>query len=213
MKRVSRFFLTCMGIVAVAGIVLTANLVETFAASDKICKNYAKRAVDQQKENLRRRCGLRGRKWSNNSRGHYNWCRGVASGVAWGETLNRMNALGLCRPGGGGGGGSAINKRCSRYAETAVRQNLTNRRNNCGYSGNRWTSNRSGHYNWCRGVNPSVASSETLARGRELKRCLNRASACRWRNIAFGQRECVCVFVNKPNVTQRVHPKYCRGLR
>lgn len=211
MKKDPKIFITSLGILAAAVMMLAATITKSFAAPDRVCRSYAQRAVDQQRENLRRRCGLRGRPWSANVQGHYNWCRGVARGVAWGETLNRMNALGLCRA--GGGGGAATDRRCRQYAEAAVRQHMTNRRNSCGYRGRRWSDNFSGHYGWCRSVNQSFASSETLARGRDLRRCLNRASACRWRNVSFGQRVCECVFVSDPNVTKRVHPRFCSGLR
>ncbi len=72
---------------------------------------------------------------------------------------------------------------CRSYASTAVSQNNQNVNRGCGYSGNRWTNNYDGHYNWCMGVNRSTANSETNARRQGLNQCSSgggsNASFCR----------------------------------
>lgn len=40
----------------------------------KICKDYAATAVDQNKVNLRRSCGFKGNRWQSNNKAHYDWC-------------------------------------------------------------------------------------------------------------------------------------------
>lgn len=202
---------------AVLAVIMTAISApnDAVAAPYYVCKQYAEQALAQNRENMNRNCGYRGRRWSFHYQGHFNWCRGVKRGVAWSEALNRMNALQRCKEGGAVARGHGTDASCRRYANTAVRQNSQNIRQRCGYRGARWSGNWQGHYRWCRGVPYSHAGSETLARGTALRRCSNRrprASACAWRRFSNGWG-CACVFTDNPNVTRRVNTSYCRGIR
>jgi len=133
--------------------------------SNSFCRNYASTAVDRNRQNISRRCGYSGNRWSNDYKGHYNWCTGVSRSTANGETNARTRDLERC---GGEGGNNSF---CRNYASTAVDQNRQNTSRSCGYSGNRWSNDYKGHYNWCTGVSRSTANGETDARVRNLQRC------------------------------------------
>ena len=65
-------------------------------------------------------------------------------------------------------------KRCEQYAKTAVDQNKKNQWTNCGYTGNRWSNNYAGHFNWCLSVSKSDANNETKTRTEQLQQCLSK---------------------------------------
>jgi hypothetical protein len=60
--------------------------------------------------------------------------------------------------------------RCQDYAREAVRQADDNVRNNCGYNGPRWNSDRNAHFGWCM-LFPRQANDENQARADDLRRC------------------------------------------
>ncbi len=129
------------------------------------CRQYASTAVSQNQENLARKCGFTGTRWTSDYQGHYKWCMGVQQSYASSETLARANALRQCqsRPDHG--------PRCQKYASTAVSQNRENQLRRCGYTGARWTGDYQGHYKWCMSASQSLADSETMARANALRQC------------------------------------------
>lgn len=74
----------------------------------------------------------------------------------------------------------AQDDRCQVYAESAVSQHMENQSLGCGYTGNRWSADYQGHYNWCKGG--GAADAERQARERQLNACKERKglvpSAC-----------------------------------
>lgn len=46
---------------------------------ENACRAYAKTAVSQNTENIRRKCNFQGGSWSSNEAGHFNWCLGANS--------------------------------------------------------------------------------------------------------------------------------------
>lgn len=42
------------------------------------CNWYARKALEQQKQNAERKCGFRGPEWNVDLNAHLGWCRGVA---------------------------------------------------------------------------------------------------------------------------------------
>ncbi|MCF8039166.1 MAG: hypothetical protein K9K79_07605 [Desulfohalobiaceae bacterium] len=59
-------------------------------------------------------------------------------------------------------------EQCRGYARTAIRQNQENLKRGCGFTGPRWTSDFTGHYQWCLKVPEEFAESETRARKEAL---------------------------------------------
>jgi hypothetical protein len=60
--------------------------------------------------------------------------------------------------------------RCQDYAREAVDQADKADRNRCGYSGPRWSNDRTGHFAWCM-LSPRQAEDESRARNDDLRRC------------------------------------------
>ena len=113
---------------------------ESLAVSESYCRRYADEAVRANNEAQRLKCRYGGARWSSDWQGHFNWCRGARKGDAIWETLERRKAIQGCR--------SAVNN-CRTYAQRAVAQQQENINRSCGYTGARWHSNYSTHYNWC----------------------------------------------------------------
>jgi len=61
-------------------------------------------------------------------------------------------------------------KFCNSYADDAVEQNNTNEERDCGYSGSRWSDNRTQHFAWCM-IFPKQAKAEQDARQKQLREC------------------------------------------
>jgi hypothetical protein len=139
----------------------------------RVCRNYARAAVNQNNTNRQRRCGYTGNRWQNSYSNHYNWCL-RASQVRRNQEHNaRNNALNQCNSRAGG---------CRNYARNAVNQHNTNLRRRCGYTGSRWQSNYRNHYNWCLRAPQYRRTQEHNARVRGLNQCAtrgNKATYCR----------------------------------
>jgi TolB-like protein len=64
------------------------------------CRNYARTAVEQDEENLRRGCGFEGGRWHSDYDMHYNWCMEVPQEDAESENRIRQELLDGCiKPG------------------------------------------------------------------------------------------------------------------
>jgi hypothetical protein len=136
------------------------------------CERYAQTAVEQNRQNLERRCGFSGIRWQSNFRRHFEWCMaGSNARIAPRETEARERQLAQC--GRGAGAGERQEAFCRRYAQTAVEQNQQNLERKCGYTGRRWQSNFSNHFEWCMSGNNwrLFAAKEQEARAAELNRC------------------------------------------
>lgn len=128
------------------------------------CDRYARTAVTQNQENLRRNCGYRPPVWQSDYGNHYRWCLGVSQATANAGEQQRVDGLRRCRR-------QPQNAFCDRYARTAVAQNQENQRRHCGNTGPRWQSNYQNHYRWCTGVSQSSANYEQTQRRNSLNRC------------------------------------------
>ena len=62
------------------------------------CREYAAKAVDQNKWNLEYRCNFSGSRWSGNFQQHYDWCLTASEAARRAETTARDNALRECHP-------------------------------------------------------------------------------------------------------------------
>ena len=133
------------------------------------CDSYAKRAVEQNEENIRNQCGFSGRRWQSIYNNHYNWCLSVSKRSSDSGTRKRDNDLQNCIRGREGP--------CKRYAETAVKQNNENIRKDCGFCGQRWQSSFDNHFKWCLEQPQNARALETKAREKLLNKCIDVSSA------------------------------------
>ena len=86
-------------IVAASAITIAAlvlQVTQSYAASDRDCRNYARNAVAQQRENVRRGCGFSGLRWHREWGIHRQWCLGVPIGLALLEDRERRRSLKSC---------------------------------------------------------------------------------------------------------------------
>ena len=68
------------------------------------CDQYAKTAVNQNEENLKRNCGYKGDQWQSNYSNHFDWCMVYDRGVADSEKRLRDEELKRCNASGPNGG-------------------------------------------------------------------------------------------------------------
>lgn len=64
----------------------------TTAMAQANCVMYGKLAIQQQKENVQRKCGFTGPAWSENLRAHISWCGTVGPGQ-WKTELQRRDSM------------------------------------------------------------------------------------------------------------------------
>jgi hypothetical protein len=109
------------------------------------CQSYARASVRQNGQNMRMRCGYRGRGWSSSLGFHYGWCLRVRASAGRIRSIlhSREVALRRCRAAGG------LRARCRAYAQNAANYNRINLRLRCGFRGPNWNSNPGYHFNWC----------------------------------------------------------------
>ena len=147
---------------------------------DKACREYANRALAQNRTNLKLRCGFTGPRWHSNYDSHYQWCMRASPQLRISETRARARQLAQCSK----RTSPNKNKACREYASRALAQNRTNLKLRCGFTGPRWHSNYNSHYQWCMRASLQQRISEMRARVRQLEQCSKRASpnkdkACR----------------------------------
>lgn len=176
---------------------------DQFTTPQIFCDKYAKDAVLQNQENLKLGCSLSGSRWSSDYKAHFNWCMSGNLTMAKGENTERQKALAECKT-----------KKCDLYARDAVQDNDFSLKYGCGFTGPRWSSNYSYHYNWCtQGINVYSADGETKARHDVFYPCSWCYSYAGWavtqntENINRG-----CGFTGPMwNSNQSYHFKWCRS--
>jgi hypothetical protein len=146
------------------------------------CRDYVTRAVSQNDENLRRRCGFTGERWQSNRIAHFEWCVDANEADRRAETRAREAQLDRCRA---AGGGDVEETECRDYAQEAVDAGRENIRLSCGQDGERWGTVYTRHYNWCRIASRDEREAERRARAGALRECRagsgggDREEACR----------------------------------
>ena len=74
--------------------------------------------------------------------------------------------IGLCQPSFAAG-----SEYCQRYASKAVKAELSNIENRCGFNGRRWSTDYRDHFGWCVQASWEAADREESARRRLLRDC------------------------------------------
>ena len=133
-----------------------------------VCSQYARRGVEQNQENLAKKCGYSGSAWHSDYNSHYGWCMTAERSAIDGGTRFRDDELKKC---GAAGDNRA---RCDQYARTAVAQNQENLNRKCGFGGDAWNANYNAHFDWCMRVDRSWPDSENRKRQESLNRCAPR---------------------------------------
>lgn len=133
-------------------------------SADERCRHYADTALQQQRQNQARACGLSGDPWHGNLAEHHRWCLSVPAERSDAETAMRDEKLAACN-------GHGTSSGCGDYARTAVQQQEENLARRCGYTGAPWHSNYGEHFQWCQSVPAERSSAETAMRQGKLNEC------------------------------------------
>ena len=135
----------------------------------EICADFASLAVDQQDENLFRKCGYRGEKWSDRYKKHFRGCLSMTPRQRVTESANRKKALYRCEK-----NKRRINRDCQRFAETADEIARSAGQNSCRISLPENLVDYDSAYDWCR-KNKDEANAGVLSEARAaLSSCLKR---------------------------------------
>ena len=76
---------------------IMAPAIPACAASDAVCRDYAQRAVAQNAENDRMRCGFRGPRWHGGEAGHFIFCKAATDDFVHAELSTREGKLRECQ--------------------------------------------------------------------------------------------------------------------
>jgi hypothetical protein len=134
-----------------------------------LCADYASLAIDQQDENLFRKCGYRGANWNDRYKSHFRGCLTMTPRQRVTRSANRKKALLRCEQ-----NRRRINRECQRFAETADEISRSAGENDCQLSQTEWLGGYGVAYDWCR-KNKNKASDAALSGARSaLSSCLAR---------------------------------------
>lgn len=135
----------------------------------EICADFASLAVDQQDENLFRKCGYRGDNWNDRYKSHFRGCLALTPRQRVTQAANRKKALRRCEQ-----NRRRVNRQCQRFAETADKLSRSAGENNCRLPQAQWLGGYDGAYDWCR-KNRDDANEGALREARTaLSGCLAR---------------------------------------
>lgn len=129
------------------------------------CEQYAKVAVQQQKDNVALQCGFQGPEWSDDYQRHHDWCAEVEAQESGAGTKLRELALDACRK------AQDRPTQCDAYAKSALQDQQDNLAWGCGYEGPAWSSDHAWHYNWCMQVNAAQSDAGSAVRKEALNQC------------------------------------------
>ncbi len=139
------------------------------------CANYAETALDQQDKNLTQRCRLRGNRWQANYRNHYRWCMDSSRRASVRETQVRDDLLDKCRD----NRNVRRDRKCDRYASTAMDVLEQANANNCRTSNREWDKEHERVYQWCLD-NGASKRRDVLERAQsKLASCIRRGGGAR----------------------------------
>ncbi len=135
----------------------------------EICADFASLAVDQQDENLFRKCGYRGEDWNDRYKTHFRACLAMTPRQRVLLVKKRKQALRRCEQ-----NRRRINRHCQRFAETAEQISRAAGENNCRLTQTPWLGDYEDAYGWCR-KNGDAANEDALRDARMLlSACLAR---------------------------------------
>ena len=134
-----------------------------------ICADFASLAVDQQDENLFRKCGYRGSNWNDRYKSHFRGCLSLTTRQRGIQAANRKRSLRRCEQ-----NRRRVNRQCQRFAKTAEEISRSAGENNCRLPEAKWLGGYDGAYDWCR-KNRNDANEGALREARTaLSSCLAR---------------------------------------
>ena len=135
----------------------------------EICADFASLSVDQQDENLFRKCGYRGEDWSDRYKSHFRGCLRLTPRQRVTKIANRKKAIQRCEQ-----NRRRVNRVCQRFAQSAEKISRSAGENNCRLTSAKWMGGYDTAYDWCR-KNKTQANATILSEARgALSSCLAR---------------------------------------
>ncbi len=144
----------------------------------EICADFASQAVDQQDENLARKCGYRGENWSDRYKTHFRACLVLTPAQRRAQAANRARALRRCER-----NRRRVDRDCQRFAENAAEISRAAGKNRCSLPQTPWPGNYDDAYQWCqqnrdkagegalRGVRSALSACLARGGGPFVQRC------------------------------------------
>ena len=129
------------------------------------CEAYAKKAVEQNQENVALGCGWGEPVWSDDDRRHYEWCVGVPADASDNGTKQRELMLAACR------NTKDRPTQCDAYAKSAIQDQKDNVAQGCGKQGPEWSTDYHWHYDWCPQVDAAQSEAGSVLRKKALAEC------------------------------------------
>jgi len=138
-------------------------------AKRSVCKTYSDKALAQVKRAARMGCGFTGRRWNDDRRSHVRFCMEQSKDARRAEIDGRERGIARCE---------ARSSQCTRYVAVALRQSRQADEEGCGFSGDRWSLERSVHRRFCLDATPEKRRQARRVRRRRIDRCLARSAGC-----------------------------------
>jgi len=132
------------------------------------CDRWAEKAIELQQQNVKNRCGYRGRGWHANGERHFRRCMRLSPKDRKAERIGQKNAISSCV--------EELNfgkrNQCDHYAKMAVLQNTSWAKTGCGQRDKgRWGRDYKKHYSWCLSAEkPAIAKAQKV-RENQLQQC------------------------------------------
>ncbi len=145
---------------------------ELNSSSQRLCRQYANKAIRAYEENLVENCGFSGRKWSGDFALHFDWCMDATVAETKEMHSERKDDLAQCKRETSANGG---NVSCRQYARRALKQQQTNLDNKCGFNNRlRWRSDFNYYRRWCRENSVQERNKQDKLKQEAIARCLHR---------------------------------------
>ena len=161
--KLAKFLFLLSSLTGVVGANLAFESV-AHAESERLCRQYAKVAVDAFRQNEALGCRFSNARWQSNADAHFNWCRTAPAQWLKNEEEFRANQLRVCRS-----DSKAVS--CNGYAMRASGDQQSNLSGRCGFTGPRWQDNEDEHLRWCLQAPVEAVNSESIIRFAMLGVC------------------------------------------
>lgn len=156
------------------------------------CRDYANRAIEQNRENSSLNCGLSGSRWGFGYQAYYNYCAKSPTSAWQAARSGRDSELALCKRriaarqdedyeirlpevnvdlGDLFDDGRRDRRFCRTFAEQSVRQASDARQLDCGFRGREWSRSRVQQARLCDQIGPRRAARLLNERSEQLDRC------------------------------------------
>ncbi len=194
---------------------------EQASSTQRLCRQYANRAIADYETSLVQSCGFSNAKWTDDFAVHFDWCMDASVEETKQRQRQRKRGLRQCKQDTDNESG---NMSCRQYARKALEQQQTNLDNRCGFNHKiRWRNNFNYYKNWCRENTVTERNKQDGLRQDAIVRCLKRGGGTFLKKCdAYAKASLQqvkrasrsgCGFRDRGrwNRTYKAHYKYCKA--